>query len=94
MARQKVLINMKSSVLCHVNARGKLPCTEEIMRAIWHHFSVPRSLLRVSSLLKSRIPWFEGLCEQYSSEKGLCPAAQLFFRKSLSPPGNPGYSMT
>lgn len=93
LARQKLLVNMKSSMLWHVNAREKLPCIKVIMRAIWHHFSVPRSLLRVSSLLQSRIPWFEGLCEQYSPEKGLCSAAQLSFCRSLSPPGNPGYSM-
>lgn len=61
---------MKSSVLWHVNAREKLPCTIQCVRDVWHHFSVPRSLLRVSSLLQSRMPWFEGLCEQYSLEKG------------------------
>lgn len=94
MARQKVLVSMKSSVLWHVNAREKLPCTKEIMRAIWHNFSIHRSLLRVSSQLQSRMPWFEGLCEQYSSEKGLSPATQPSFRRSLLSPGNPGYSMT
>lgn len=94
-AKQKVLVNAKSSVLRHVNAREKLPCTEEITRAIWHHFSVARSLFRVSSQLRSRVSQFEGLREQYSSKKtpfSCCSA--LLQQKSLSPPGNPGYSVT
>lgn len=77
-AKQKVFVSTKSSVLWHVNAREKLPCRKEIMRAVWHHFSVARSLFRVSSQLQSGVSRFEGLREQYSSKKS--------FLLLLSPP--------